>query len=909
MRLALERHDAILRAAIEAHGGYIFATGGDAFSAAFARASDAIGMVLQAQVELSKEPWPEDARISVRMGLHTGEATERSGDYFGSAVNRAARIMSSAHGGQVLCSEVTAGLVRDSVAVTDLGQHHLRDLSAAQRIFQVGEGVFPPLQTLNAFPGNLPLQVSSFVGRDKELKVISAALADSRVVTLTGVGGVGKTRLALQVAAEVLPQFSDGAWLCELAPIRDPAGVADSLVALFDLVPRGGQSLEQALEEFLGGKRLLLVLDNCEHLLGATAGVVGRLERSCSRLVILATSREGLGIDGERILVVPSLVSPGADADLATVAQTEAVHLFAERAQAVKSDFSLTAENAVSVGQLCRRLDGIPLALELAAARIPAMNPGELARRLDRRFEVLAGGRRGAVERHQTLRAAIDWSYELATEPQRRLLGRLTVFAGGCTLEAAEAVCAGEPVQEGAVWELMAGLVSQSLVVAEDHGLDTRYRLLETIRQYGEERLDEWGETASRRGRHAEFYAELASALGELMLGPGQVEAGPRLAVEQENLLRAMNTAMDTEDVDLAFRLLASVPLMSVQSGFGFQLPPEPALGLAGAGEHPDYPLVVAIAAVRVAAQGETERAEQLCEEALSAERRLGTHPDRLVEERVGAAKQLLALNRGSWHDAALAAERSVNVARSAGRLAPTAANLAAAGHSHAMAGEPDTGIPLAAEGLALARQVGMPYLIGVSLGSLANALVERDPERSRALLRESVQFAQSAGYESTNQITVVVLVAGRLRDGALVLELAPRAVRLLHWNGDTPQLAGVLNIVAWAAAEAEPHDAAILQGAARYLTLGGFPPRTSSGEPPRQATGTPGHISELRRETTHRLVDTLGDQRLRDLRTKGEALDQDQTVRLALALISRASASNINDWRDNGPLAGASDP
>jgi hypothetical protein len=619
-------------------------------------------------------------------------------------------------------------------------------------------------------------------------------------------------------------------------------------------------------------------------------------------LVILATSREGLGIDGERILVVPSLASPGADADLAAVAQTEAVHLFVERAQAVKSDFTLTPENAVSVGQLCRRLDGIPLALELAAARIPAMNPGELARRLDRRFEVLAGGRRGAVERHQTLRAAIDWSYELATEPQRRLLGRLTVFAGGCTLEAAETVCAGVPVQDGAVWELMAGLVSQSLVVAEDHGLDTRYRLLETIRQYGEERLDEWGETAWLRGRHAEYYAGLASALGELMLGPDQSEAGPRLAAEQENLLRAMNTAMDTQDVDLAFRLLASVPLMSVQSGFGFQLPPEPALGLAGASEHPDYPLVVAIAAVRVAGQGETERAEQLCEEASSAEGRLGTHPDRLVEERVGAAKQLLALNRGSWHDAALAAERSVKVARSAGRLAPAAANLAAAGHSHAMAGDPDTGIPLATEGLALAWQVGMPYLIGVSLGSLANALVERDPERSRALLRESVQFAQSAGYESANQITVVVLVAGRLRDGPLVLELAPRAVRLLHWNGDRPQLAGVLNIVAWAAAEAEPDDAAILQGAARNLALGGSTPRMSSDQPLRQATGPVGHISELRRETSHRLVDTLGDQRLRDLRTKGEALEPDQTVSLALAVISRASGSNINERRDNGP-------
>lgn len=893
MRAALERHDAILRQVINAHGGYVFATGGDAFSAAFPRASDAVAAALNAQAELAAEGWPAEAPIAVRMGLHTGEANEREGDYFGPAVNRAARINAIAHGGQVLCSEMTAGLVEDEATLADLGKHRLRDLSAPQRVFQVGDGVFPPLRTIDAFPGNLPLQVSSFVGRAKELERTAAALIDSRVVTLTGVGGVGKTRLALQVAAEVLPRFSDGAWLCELAPLRDPAGVPDTIAALFDLIPRGGQTLEQAVEEFLRGKELLLVLDNCEHLLQATAVLVEMLERSCPRLVVLATSREGLGIDGERILVVPSLSAPGISARLDAVADSDAARLFLERGQAVKDDFTLTEENAASVGQLCRRLDGIPLAIELAAARLPAMNPAELARRLDRRFEVLAGGRRGAIERHQTLRAAIDWSYELATDPQRRLLARLTVFAGGCTLEAVEAVCEGTPVEHGDVWELIASLVSQSLVVAEDHGLDTRYRLLETIRQYGEERLEEHGETAGLRRRHAHYYAELATRLGGSRLGPDQVESGVRLAAEQENILRAMNTAVDAGDVDLAFRILLGIPSMNVQGGFGFQPPPEPALGLPGASDHPQYPSILAIAAGRAAGHGETERAERLLEEATVAAVRQGTDPEDLFDAWNSNARILIALNRGSWHEAAVEAERTAERWRSLGRLTEAAAYLISAAQSHAMAGDPGIGLPFATEGLNLARESGMPYLISLSHAVLANVLVERDSERAKALLRESLELVERSHDEtSATQITVAVLVAGRLRDGPFLLELAPRAIRLLHWNGDRPQLGGVLNVVAWAVSDAAEDGAAILQGAARHLMLDSYGVQNADAESSRPAPRATGGISDLRRETTHRLAQTLGDQRLRDRRAEGEALDPDQAVELALSLIRRAVMS-----------------
>jgi predicted ATPase len=312
------------------------------------------------------------------------------------------------------------------------------------------------------------LQVSSLIGRGRELEQIAAALDEARLVTLTGAGGVGKTRLALQVAGQAAPRFGDGAWLCDLSPVRDPAGVDDAVAAVFAVTAPAGLSTSEALVEFLRSKQLLLVLDNCEHLLEAAAALAGVLQRSCERLVILATSREGLGIEEERLVPVPPLAVPGADADLTAISQAEAVRLLAERAAAVKPDFAVTAQNAAAVAAAVRRLDGIALAIELAAARIAAMTPTELARRLQRSFAVLgAGRRRGTLPHHQTLRATIDWSYQLLAEPEQRLLARLAVFAGGCTLEAAETVCGGDGIHPDTVFEMLASLVARSLVVAE----------------------------------------------------------------------------------------------------------------------------------------------------------------------------------------------------------------------------------------------------------------------------------------------------------------------------------------------------------------------------------------------------------------------------------------------------------
>jgi predicted ATPase len=743
MRDALARHDGVVRAAIEGHGGYVFATGGDGFAAAFGRAGDALAAAVDAQRRVGAEIWPEALPVRVRIGVHTGEANERGGDYFGPAVNRAARLMAVAHGGQVVCSSATAELVEGATLV-DLGDHRLRDLDRPVHVFQVGEGRFPPLRSLDAFPGNLPLQVSSFVGRDRELERVAKAMGESRVVTLAGAGGVGKTRLALQVAAEALPSYRDGAWLVELAPVRDPADVADAVALVFELAPRSVLTTTDALIEFLRGKELLAVMDNCEHVVEATAALVEAVERWCPRVTVLATSREGLGIDGERMLAVPPLAAPAPGAGHDAVAQAAAVRLFVERAQAVKSEFALTTENAASVAQVCRQLDGVPLAIELAAARIAAMNPAELARRLERRFEVLAGGRRGAVERHQTLRAAIDWSYGLLSASQQRLLARLSVFAGGCTVEAAEAVCAGEPVDACEVWELMAALVARSLVVAEDHGPETRYRLLETIRQYGEERLDEQGETAECRRHHAQYNGALFGRVTGSWFFP---ESASRLADEQDNIIRAMSWAIDHADIDLALRLLCSIPPSNVQTGLGFQLAAEPVLALPGAAGHPDYSLGLAIAASFAAVRGDVRVATQQAEEAEAAERRLGTHPNGLVDEFVATSRGSVAMAAGSWHEAAAHTERAASSARRAGRMIDAAGHMSAATALYAFGGETDAAVPLGTEALALARGIGMPLLTIFCLGSLASALAERDPAKASALMEESLDLSRAVHY------------------------------------------------------------------------------------------------------------------------------------------------------------------
>jgi predicted ATPase/class 3 adenylate cyclase len=563
MRVALARHDEILRGAIESHGGYVFATGGDGFGAAFGRAHDALAAAGDAQTVLSAQRWPDGAALRVRMGLHTGEVDERGGDYFGPGVNRAARIMAAGHGGQVLVSGASAAVI-GGAGLIDLGEHVFAGLDTPERVYQAGEGRFPPLRSVGAIPSNLPPERSVFVGRERELGVVSGLVRSARVVTLTGVGGVGKTRLAIQAAAGLAPEFPDGVWLAELAPLIDSALVPSALASAVGASVAGGLEATEAVLRFLGQRRALVVLDNCEHVIDAAAALVDRLLGAAPRVRVLATSREALDVAGESAWRVPSL-------SLYDSGEGDALVLFAERAAQVLPGFNLAdpviRQAAVAV---CRRLDGIPLAIELAAARAKVLSVDQIAAHLDQRFRLLTRGGRTAVPRQQTLRGAIDWSYELLAAPERSLFDTLGVFAGEFDLAAVASVA---DLNEFEALDLVEQLVAKSMVEA-DPSRD-RYRLLETLRQYAWDRLAAAGRLAEARDAHAACFAALAGEQAKRQgEGGEQVAALDRLEADYDNLRAALAWLIEQRRADeaarMAHRLIGLFNIRHPREGFGW---------------------------------------------------------------------------------------------------------------------------------------------------------------------------------------------------------------------------------------------------------------------------------------------------------------------------------------------------
>jgi len=548
MPALVAEHDARLRSAIENNSGYVFATGGDGYAAAFGRAADAVAAAEQAQAAIKDLP-----DIRVRMGLNTGEVQERGGDYFGPAVNRSARLMAAGHGGQVLLAAVTAELV-PGLALRNLGEHRLRDLGSPMLVWQLGAEDFPPLRTLDELPGNLPHQLTSFVGRDTEVGAVAERLGENRLVTLTGVGGVGKTRLALQVAAEVVLQFPDGAWLCELASADDAESLVEVIAASLDVPTRPGRTRTESVVEFLRGRRLLVVLDNCEHLLDPAAELAELVLRQCPSVSVLATSREALAIDGEHVY------------GMRAIGDEDALRLFVDRARSVR-DFEVDDVSRAAIAEICHRLDDIPLAIELAAARVVSMQPAEIAARLNERFRLLSGGRRRGVERHQTLRATVEWSYSMLEEHERVVFDHLGVFPGSFSSEAAVSVVGDNDVDEWGVIDALTSLTRKSMLGAEaDEHVATRYSVLETLRQYGREQLHAHGKIEAARRAHAAYYAGLAERLGDELITDREILARQSTLAELDNFRTAVAWSLDAEvdtDALLAVRIVAGLALFA----------------------------------------------------------------------------------------------------------------------------------------------------------------------------------------------------------------------------------------------------------------------------------------------------------------------------------------------------------
>jgi len=544
MRSALARHDAIARAAVESHGGRVVKMTGDGTHAAFDDPHDAVRAALQMQFALGEPNSTNGVALKLRCGVHAGPSERRDNDYFGTAVNRAARIMSAAHGGQVLLSEAVVALIGDHPAGTslrDLGRVRLRDLASPERVYQVLHprlrADFPPLRSLEATPNNLPQQLTSFVGRDAELAQARGLLARTRLLTLFGVGGLGKSRLALQIAAETLDRHPDGVWLVELAAIADERLVPLAVASVLGVRETVGEPLEASLAKHVADRQLLIILDNCEHLILACAQIAKLLLQSGAEVRMLATSREALRIPGETTLPMPTLSLPDETTRPADLPRFDAVRLFLDRAQAANPAFELDERNARSVAEICRNLDGIPLALELAAARVRVLDVERIASRLDDRFRLLTGGDRTALRRQQTLRALIDWSHDLLTPEERVQFRRLSVFAGGWTFDAAAKIGAGDEIAAADVPDLVTRLVEKSLVVT-DAGA-RRFRYLESIRQYAGEQLQRSGEGDSTRERFVSSFVDLAESVQPHFAGAHPGEWLPKVDVERENLLAA----------------------------------------------------------------------------------------------------------------------------------------------------------------------------------------------------------------------------------------------------------------------------------------------------------------------------------------------------------------------------------
>lgn len=560
MPRAMRLHKGLISEAVSEHGGVVVKDTGDGLFAVFVDAAEAVAAAVDAQAGLKAAQWGETGPLRARMGLHSAEAEPIGRDYHGSALNRCARIMGVAHGGQIVLSSGTRerlGLIPADVSFLDLGLHRLRDLSTPVHLFQVLHPAlprqFPPLRSLDRLANNLPAELSSFVGREAELLQVAEALAGKRLLTLSGPGGVGKTRLALQVAADQADRYGDGVWLANLGAIADPASVAPAVASALRIADQPGRAWIDSILWYLRSREVLLILDNCEHLLDEVASLVVAVLRDCPRVQVMTTSREALNVPGETVWHVPPLSLAAEEGG------SEAQRLFTERAREVEPAFRTSDADTAAIAQICSRLDGIPLAIELAAARERVLSSREIADRLHQRFRLLTGGSRTALPRQRTLEATVAWSYEMLSEPEQHLFDRLSVFADRFSLDAAERMCPDGDVQADNVLDLLTGLADKSLVVHEQVNGASRYRLLETMRAYGIDRLGERGELGAARNAHLRWVNDFARSVELPTRGPEQERWLDLIADTLDDVRVALAWALDSDRVSVGLGCAASL--------------------------------------------------------------------------------------------------------------------------------------------------------------------------------------------------------------------------------------------------------------------------------------------------------------------------------------------------------------
>jgi predicted ATPase/class 3 adenylate cyclase len=848
---AQDEHFRLLREAFDAHHGCEVGTRGDALFVAFASASEAIAAAVDAQLLLHEHPWPANGQIRVRMGMHTGEAVVQSDDYVGLAVHQAARICAAGHAGQILLSDATlaaAGQPPPPIDTVDLGLHRLKDLPEPLRLYQASHPDLPEPTSwlrLDAVPGNLPKQITSFVGRKSEQQEVTGHLdAGARLVTLSGPGGCGKTRLAIQVAAGAVSRYPQGAWLVDLAAVREGDLVIRAVAATLGVSETSGRSLTSTLLDHLLARRLLLILDNCEHLVAACAELADVVLRSAEDVQIVATSQEALGLVGETVVRVPPL--PDA----------EAVELFGERAALRGSDFALNDENADLVVAICRRLDGIPLAIELAAARIPVLSLQQISDRLDDQFRLLTGGSRNALPRQQTLRAAVDWSYGLLSDRERVLLRRVAVFAGGWTIDAAMVVSGDTGNGGGAggggngdeagvdVLDALDRLVSRSLVVAEEQDGVARFRLLESIRQYAQEKLSEAGEVAACRQHHLEWFHALTLRAEPELTGPDQAMWFDRLAREYDNLRAAMEWAASQPDrADDLLSLAAALWRFWLVRGHWSEGRAwlERALR-ATTGERSETRARALAAAGHLATEeADIAAAGPMLDESLELWRELGdvegtaetlNHQGNLARARFeydaarGLLSEALALREQAGNDRGIAVSlRNLGLLAALQRDHETAASLyeralpiardlgdkrvvATLAHALSMVafedGDRTRARSLAEEGLNLARALGDKQSIAEALTVLSGInACDGDPTASASTLDEAIALWRSLGARDALAWTYTMLGDMAISAGDVVAAGSHLDIAVREWRrlDDAAAMARVLNLAGWAAA------------------------------------------------------------------------------------------------------------